>query len=59
MYGKAQTSPCPMCTLWIDGFNGVAHHLAQNVDFVVVAAADPAALLAHAREPRLGPAARC
>ena len=24
MYGKLQTSPCPMCTLWIDGFNGVA-----------------------------------
>lgn len=49
MYGKAQTSPCPMCTQWIDGFNGVAHHLARNVDFVVVAAADPAPLRAHAR----------
>ena len=23
MYGKKQTSPCPMCTMWIDGFNGV------------------------------------
>ena len=40
MYGKAQTSPCPMCTQWIDGFNGIAHHLAQNVDFAVAAAAD-------------------
>jgi predicted dithiol-disulfide oxidoreductase (DUF899 family) len=49
MYGKAQTSPCPMCTQWIDGLNGVAHHLAQNVDFVVVAAADPVTLRAHAR----------
>ena len=49
MYGKAQTSPCPMCTLWNDGLNGVAHHLAQNVDFAVVAAADVAALRAHAR----------
>ena len=49
MYGKAQTSPCPMCTMWIDGFNGVAHHLAQHVDFVVAAAADPAPLRAHAR----------
>ena len=27
MYGKAQTTPCPMCTMWIDGFNGVASHL--------------------------------
>jgi predicted dithiol-disulfide oxidoreductase (DUF899 family) len=49
MYGKAQTSPCPMCTMWIDGFNAVADHLAQNVDFVVVAAADPPTLRAHAR----------
>jgi len=49
MYGKRQTKPCPMCTAWIDGFNGVAHHLAQNVDFAIVAAADPAALRAHAR----------
>ncbi|MFE9868821.1 DUF899 family protein [Streptomyces sp. NPDC005506] len=33
MYGKQQTQPCPMCTMWIDGFNGIAHHVAQNVDF--------------------------
>jgi predicted dithiol-disulfide oxidoreductase (DUF899 family) len=49
MYGKAQTTPCPMCTMWIDGLNGVAHHLAANVDFVVVAAADVADLRSHAR----------
>lgn len=50
MFGKKQTRPCPMCTAWIDGFNGVAPHLAQNIDFVVVAAADPATLRAHARD---------
>ncbi len=50
MYGKAQTEPCPMCTQWIDGFNGVARHVAQNVDFVVVAAADPGPLRAFARD---------
>ena len=49
MYGKRQTKPCPMCTAWIDGLNGVAHHVAQNVDFAIVAAADPHALRAHAR----------
>ena len=48
MYGKAQTEPCPMCTMWIDGYNAAAPHLAQNVDFAVVAAAEPAALSAHA-----------
>lgn len=50
MYGKKQTNPCPMCTAWIDGYNGVAHHLAQNVDFAVVAAADPVSLRAFARK---------
>jgi predicted dithiol-disulfide oxidoreductase (DUF899 family) len=49
MYGKADTSPCPMCTMWIDGLDGVARHIAQNVDFAIVAAADPTTLRAHAR----------
>ncbi|MFF3458553.1 DUF899 family protein [Streptomyces sp. NPDC002730] len=49
MYGKKQTEPCPMCTMWLDGFNGVAHHVAQNVDFAIVAAADLPSLRAHAR----------
>lgn len=49
MFGKKQTEPCPMCTAWLDGANGIAHHLAQNLDFAVVAAADLPALRAHAR----------
>ncbi len=49
MYGKKNAKPCPMCTLWIDGINGVAHHIAQNIDLAIVAAADPATLRAHAR----------
>lgn len=49
MFGKKQTKPCPMCTAWLDGANGVAHHLAQNLDFAVVAAADLPTLRAHAR----------
>ncbi|MFC7864946.1 DUF899 family protein [Streptomyces murinus] len=49
MYGKRQTDPCPMCTLWIDGFDGVARHVARNADLVVVAAADLPALRRHAR----------
>ena len=49
MYGKKQTTPCPMCTSWLDAFNGVAHHLAQNIDLAVVAAADLPQLRAHAR----------
>lgn len=49
MYGKLQTSPCPMCTLWIDGFNGIAKHVTRNADFVIAAAADPPTLRRHAR----------
>src|SRR5438552_7482402 len=36
MFGKQQTTACPMCTAWIDAFNGVAHHIAQNFDLAIV-----------------------
>jgi predicted dithiol-disulfide oxidoreductase (DUF899 family) len=49
MYGKKNVMPCPMCTMWIDGANGVAQHLAQNIDFAVLAAASIEALREHAR----------
>ena len=48
MYGKAQSSPCPLCTMWIDGYDAVAPHFMQNADFAVVAAAEPSAMRAHA-----------
>lgn len=41
MLGKAQTAPCPMCTMWVDGLNGVARHLESRVNLIVVGAADP------------------
>jgi predicted dithiol-disulfide oxidoreductase (DUF899 family) len=49
MYGKLNTTPCPMCTMLIDGYNGVANHVSQNVDLVIIAAAEPRALRDHAR----------
>ncbi len=49
MYGKKQARPCPMCTMLIDGWSSIDHHLAQNVDVVIVAAAPPADLRSHAR----------
>jgi predicted dithiol-disulfide oxidoreductase (DUF899 family) len=39
MYGAAQKRPCPSCTMWVDGFNGVAHHLRQTMNFAIVAQA--------------------
>jgi predicted dithiol-disulfide oxidoreductase (DUF899 family) len=50
MYGKKQTTPCPMCTAWIDCFNGIAHHLAPNLDLAIVAAADLTTLRSYARK---------
>jgi predicted dithiol-disulfide oxidoreductase (DUF899 family) len=35
---------CVYCTLWADGFNGLAHHLANRAAFVVVSPDEPAAL---------------
>ncbi len=50
MYGKKNAKPCPMCTMWVDGINGVAHHVAQNADLAIVAAAEPMAWRKYARE---------
>jgi predicted dithiol-disulfide oxidoreductase (DUF899 family) len=50
MFGKKQTTACPMCTAWIDGYNGIAHHIAQNVDLAIVAAADLPTLREYARK---------
>lgn len=30
MYGKAQTHPCPMCTCWADGYDGLIPHIEQR-----------------------------
>jgi predicted dithiol-disulfide oxidoreductase (DUF899 family) len=39
MYGGAQEKPCPSCTMWVDGFSGVAHHLRQTMNFAIIAQA--------------------
>lgn len=54
MFGKAQTEPCPMCTLWIDGLNAVAPHLQQRADLAIVAAAGAPRLRRFARARHWG-----
>ena len=49
MYGKKQANPCPSCTMWADGYNGIVPHVQQRVNFAVLAAAAPAEFRAHAR----------
>ncbi len=50
MFGKAQQNPCPMCSLWTDGYNGIAHHIRRRVNFAVLAAADISAWRDFARD---------
>jgi predicted dithiol-disulfide oxidoreductase (DUF899 family) len=49
MYGKSQTSPCPMCTSWADGYDGVIPHLEQRASFILFIAGDPGAFGEYAR----------
>ena len=49
MFNPAHESACPMCSMWMDGFNGVAGHLYRRVDMVLVGKAPPAKLAAWAR----------
>jgi predicted dithiol-disulfide oxidoreductase (DUF899 family) len=49
MFGKKQERPCPMCTLWADGYDGIVPHLRQRAAFGVVVAGDVAAFREYAR----------
>jgi predicted dithiol-disulfide oxidoreductase (DUF899 family) len=42
--------PCPSCAAFLDQLDGAARHVAQNMNFAVVAKAPPALLHAVARE---------
>lgn len=50
MFGGAQTSPCPMCTGWADGYAGAVPHLERRLNFGIVVAGDLAAMRPYARE---------
>jgi predicted dithiol-disulfide oxidoreductase (DUF899 family) len=49
MFGATWEKGCPMCSMWADGLDGVAHHLADRMAFVVVARAPLAVLRAWGR----------
>jgi predicted dithiol-disulfide oxidoreductase (DUF899 family) len=50
MFGGAQKRPCPSCTMWVDGFNGVANHLRQTMNFAIIAQASVADLRDWAKQ---------
>jgi predicted dithiol-disulfide oxidoreductase (DUF899 family) len=50
MFGKAQAEPCPLCTMWCDGYAGIVEHLEQRLNFAVLVAGDLERFDAYARE---------
>lgn len=41
MYRDEDTAPCPMCSMWADGYNAVARHIEQHLPMVLVAKSLP------------------
>ena len=39
MFGADAENPCPMCTLWVDGYNALMPHLTQMANVALVAKA--------------------
>jgi predicted dithiol-disulfide oxidoreductase (DUF899 family) len=52
MYGPERERPCPGCTHFLDGLNGMAEHISQRIAFAVVAKSPLARILAFAEERR-------
>lgn len=50
MYGGAQSEPCPMCTMWADGYAGLVEPIRQRANFGVVAEVEIGPFRAWARE---------
>ncbi len=50
MYGGAQKNPCPMCSMWADGYNAVARHVRERANFALVSEAPIGEMRSWARE---------
>lgn len=50
MYGPKMERPCPSCTCILDGLDGVAPHVAQRANLVVIARSPMPRIRAFARE---------
>ena len=48
MFGGTVENPCPMCTMWADGYNAVMQHLEPRANFAVIVAGDVAAFSGYA-----------
>jgi predicted dithiol-disulfide oxidoreductase (DUF899 family) len=50
MYGPGWEAACPMCTMWVDGLNGVAGYVGERANFAVIAKNDIGSLRDYARK---------
>jgi predicted dithiol-disulfide oxidoreductase (DUF899 family) len=50
MYGPERERPCPGCTHFLDGLDGMAEHIAQRINLAVVAKSPLPRILAFAKE---------
>lgn len=39
MYGPDWDDACPMCSMWLDGYNGITRHVRDRTSFAIVARA--------------------
>ena len=49
MFAAGDDEPCIMCSMWADGYNAIAPHIAQRASFVLVAKKEIGALRDWAR----------
>jgi predicted dithiol-disulfide oxidoreductase (DUF899 family) len=49
MFHPDDEEACPMCSMWVDGLHGVAHHIRQHTGFAVIAKAPLSKLRGLAR----------
>lgn len=49
-FAQGADLPCPMCSLWADGYSAIAPHIEQRAVFVLVAKADLGTLRRWARQ---------
>jgi predicted dithiol-disulfide oxidoreductase (DUF899 family) len=50
MYGPGWEAACPMCTMWVDGLNGVAGYVGERANFAVIAKNDIGSVRDYARK---------
>ena len=50
MFGPKMANACPMCTSFLDGLDGNAHHIAQRANLVVIAKSPIERILSYARD---------